>query len=90
MRQGDVLVSIAIQGCLLEQAMSDLGAGRPQEAVGMAEQLGDLYCKLGCYSKALDAYHLQVRTGSNALLAATWLHWRPTATNALLAAKHLR
>lgn len=30
------------------------------QAVGLAEQLGDLYCKVGCYSKALDAYQTQV------------------------------
>ncbi|XP_064157110.1 tonsoku-like protein isoform X2 [Anguilla rostrata] len=50
----------AIQGCRLEQALSDLGEGRPQEAVGVAEQLGDLYCKVGCYSKALEAYRSQL------------------------------
>ncbi|XP_061105905.1 tonsoku-like protein [Conger conger] len=50
----------AIQGCLLEQALSDLGEERPQEAVGVAEQLGDLCCKVGCYSKALEAYRVQL------------------------------
>lgn len=29
-------------------------------SVGLAEQLGDLYCKVGCYSKALEAYQAQV------------------------------
>lgn len=28
--------------------------------VALAEQLGDLYCKVGCYSKALEAYQAQV------------------------------
>ncbi|KAG9331056.1 hypothetical protein JZ751_020406 [Albula glossodonta] len=54
----------AIQGCRLEQAVSELGDGQPQEAVGLAEQLGDLYCKVGCYSKALESYRVQL---SNAL-----------------------
>ncbi|KAI1895045.1 hypothetical protein AGOR_G00102230 [Albula goreensis] len=54
----------AIQGCRLEQAASELGDGQPQEAVGLAEQLGDLYCKVGCYSKALESYRVQL---SNAL-----------------------
>lgn len=31
------------------------------QAVELAEQLGDLYCKVGCYSKALSAYQAQVR-----------------------------
>lgn len=29
-------------------------------SVALAEQLGDLYCKAGCYSKALEAYQAQV------------------------------
>uniref|UniRef100_A0A8D0A5P0 Tonsoku-like protein n=1 Tax=Sander lucioperca TaxID=283035 RepID=A0A8D0A5P0_SANLU len=36
------------------------------QAVGLAEQLGDLYCKVGCYSKALDAYIAQLK-GAEAL-----------------------
>lgn len=32
-----------------------------QEALGLAEGLGDLYCKVGCYSKALEAYQTQAR-----------------------------
>ncbi|KAG7465946.1 hypothetical protein MATL_G00159640 [Megalops atlanticus] len=50
----------AIQGCRLDQALSELGDGKPQEAVGLLEQLGDLYCKVGCYNKALDAYRSQL------------------------------
>uniref|UniRef100_A0A3P9A3B5 Tonsoku-like protein n=1 Tax=Esox lucius TaxID=8010 RepID=A0A3P9A3B5_ESOLU len=51
----------AIRGGQLEEALGDLGGDVPsQEAVGLAEQLGDLYCKVGCYSKALDAYHMQL------------------------------
>ncbi|XP_056152247.1 tonsoku-like protein [Lampris incognitus] len=52
----------ADQGCQLEEkAGEDLGKGRPShEAVGLAEQLGDLYCKVGCYRKALDAYQAQL------------------------------
>lgn len=36
----------------------------PHQAVELAEQLGDLYCKVGCYSKALDAYQAQVKQKS--------------------------
>uniref|UniRef100_A0A8C9VBV9 Tonsoku-like protein n=1 Tax=Scleropages formosus TaxID=113540 RepID=A0A8C9VBV9_SCLFO len=50
----------AIRGCQLEQAVAELGEGHLQEAVGLAEQLGDLYCKVGCYSKALEAYNSQL------------------------------
>nr|XP_046222419.1 tonsoku-like protein isoform X1 [Oncorhynchus gorbuscha] len=51
----------AIRGSQLEEAAGELGdEGRSQEAVGLAEQLGDLYCKVGCYRKALDAYRTQL------------------------------
>ncbi|KAM4625981.1 tonsoku-like protein [Polymixia lowei] len=52
----------ADRGCRLEEeAGEDLGKGQcSHEAVGRAEQLGDLYCKVGCYSKALDAYRTQL------------------------------
>ncbi|CAB1334938.1 unnamed protein product [Coregonus sp. 'balchen'] len=51
----------AIRGSQLEEAAGELGGkGRSQQAVGLAEQLGDLYCKVGCYSKALDAYRTQL------------------------------
>uniref|UniRef100_A0A665WK06 Tonsoku-like protein n=1 Tax=Echeneis naucrates TaxID=173247 RepID=A0A665WK06_ECHNA len=33
----------------------------PNLAVELAEQLGDLYCKVGCYRKALDAYQTQLK-----------------------------
>ena len=29
--------------------------------MGLAEQLGDLYCKVGSFPKALEAYRTQVR-----------------------------
>ncbi|XP_078145625.1 tonsoku-like protein [Centroberyx gerrardi] len=58
----------ADRGCKLEEEMGeDLGRERSShEAVGLAEQLGDLYCKVGCYSKALDAYQAQL-SGAEAL-----------------------
>lgn len=57
------MVAVAIRGSQLEEAAGELGdEGRSQEAVGLAEQLGDLYCKVGCYRKALDAYRTQVKT----------------------------
>lgn len=49
----------ADQGCKLEEELSGDQAGS-HHSVGLAEQLGDLYCKVGCYSKALDAYQSQV------------------------------
>ncbi|XP_070834859.1 tonsoku-like protein [Chaetodon trifascialis] len=53
----------ADQGCKLEEELGEdqgkrLGSHR---AVGLAEQLGDLYCKVGCYSKALVAYQAQLK-----------------------------
>uniref|UniRef100_A0A672P5G8 Tonsoku-like protein n=1 Tax=Sinocyclocheilus grahami TaxID=75366 RepID=A0A672P5G8_SINGR len=30
------------------------------EALDLSEQLGDLYCKVGCYNKALEAYQAQL------------------------------
>ncbi|KAL6105552.1 tonsl [Pungitius sinensis] len=55
-------------GCKLEEQLGEdpgksLGS---HHAVGLAEQLGDLYCKVGCYSKALDAYQAQLK-GAEAL-----------------------
>ncbi|KAK5857492.1 hypothetical protein PBY51_010734 [Eleginops maclovinus] len=58
----------ADQGCKLEE---ELGEDQGNEltshhSVGLAEQLGDLYCKVGCYRKALDAYQSQLK-GAEAL-----------------------
>ncbi|XP_066525781.1 tonsoku-like protein [Hoplias malabaricus] len=50
----------AIRGYGLEEAMSSLSNMVSQEALGVAEELGDLYCKVGSYTKALDAYHTQL------------------------------
>uniref|UniRef100_A0A3B4BRN7 NF-kappa-B inhibitor-like protein 2 n=1 Tax=Pygocentrus nattereri TaxID=42514 RepID=A0A3B4BRN7_PYGNA len=42
----------AIRGCELEDAMSNISNKLTQEALGLAEGLGDLYCKAGCsYTK---------------------------------------
>uniref|UniRef100_A0A8C6LFG3 Tonsoku-like protein n=1 Tax=Nothobranchius furzeri TaxID=105023 RepID=A0A8C6LFG3_NOTFU len=53
----------ADRGCRLEEEL-----GEDQEksfcshrAVELSEQLGDLYCKVGCYSKALEAYQAQLK-----------------------------
>lgn len=54
-------LSTAIHGCDLEEAMSTITNKVSQEALGIAEQLGDLYCKVLSYNKALDAYNTQVR-----------------------------
>ncbi|XP_031436536.1 tonsoku-like protein isoform X2 [Clupea harengus] len=50
----------AIRGVHLEEAVAELKEGQTQEAMGLAEQLGDLYSKLGCYNKALDSYLTQL------------------------------
>lgn len=52
---------VAIRGCQLEQAASEVREKFSHEAMGLSEQLGDLYCKVGCYNKALEAYQTQVR-----------------------------
>ncbi|XP_043998381.1 tonsoku-like protein isoform X1 [Gambusia affinis] len=52
----------ADKGCRLEEELSEDQGSRPDshQAVELTEQLGDLCCKLGCYSKALDAYRAQL------------------------------
>ncbi|XP_065109970.1 tonsoku-like protein [Paramisgurnus dabryanus] len=50
----------AIRGCQLEQAASETSEKFSHEAMGLSEQLGDLYCKVGCYNKALEAYQTQL------------------------------
>uniref|UniRef100_A0A3Q3WFD5 F-box/LRR-repeat protein 15/At3g58940/PEG3-like LRR domain-containing protein n=1 Tax=Mola mola TaxID=94237 RepID=A0A3Q3WFD5_MOLML len=58
----------ADKGCKLEEALGEDQAKRlsPHQAVEVAEQLGDLFCKVGCYTKALDAYQAQLK-GAEAL-----------------------
>lgn len=51
----------ADQGCKLEEELCVDQAGS-HHSVALAEQLGDLYCKVGCYGKALEAYQAQVMT----------------------------
>ncbi|XP_053366444.1 tonsoku-like protein [Clarias gariepinus] len=51
---------ISIRGCQLEEAMASVSNPVSQEALGLAEGLGDLYCKVGCYTKALEAYQTQL------------------------------
>lgn len=58
----------ADQGCRLEEELGE-DQGRKlssHQAVELAEQIGDLYCKVGCYSKALDAYQAQL-SGAEAM-----------------------
>lgn len=66
----------ADQGCKLEEEfVEDQGKKlSPHQAVGLAEQLGDLYCKVGCYSKALDAYQAQVKSYIGIISPAFNLH----------------
>lgn len=54
---------VADQGFKLEEELGEDQGKRlsSHQAVGLAEQLGDLYCKVGCYSNALDAYQSQVK-----------------------------
>ncbi|CAK6956892.1 tonsoku-like protein [Scomber scombrus] len=58
----------ADKGCKLEEELGEDQSKRlsSHQAVELAEQLGDLYCKVGCYKKALDAYQAQL-TGAEAL-----------------------
>ncbi|XP_008307260.1 tonsoku-like protein [Cynoglossus semilaevis] len=58
----------ADKGCKLEEQLGEDQGKNPtsHQAVGLAEQLGDLYCKVGCYSKSLDAYRTQLK-GAEAL-----------------------
>ncbi|XP_073533105.1 tonsoku-like protein [Phyllobates terribilis] len=51
----------AIKGCQLEETLSELAEGDQHGALPLYEQLGDLYCKVGCYSKAVEYYQLQLR-----------------------------
>uniref|UniRef100_A0A665WJR5 Tonsoku-like protein n=1 Tax=Echeneis naucrates TaxID=173247 RepID=A0A665WJR5_ECHNA len=53
----------ADRGCKLEEEQeNDQGKTlTSHKAVELAEQLGDLYCKVGCYRKALDAYQTQLK-----------------------------
>nr|DBA23868.1 TPA: hypothetical protein GDO54_011585 [Pyxicephalus adspersus] len=50
----------AIKGCHLQEALSGLAEEDQQGALPLYEQLGDLYCKVACYSKALEHYKLQL------------------------------
>lgn len=60
----------ADQGCKLEEELGeDRGKSlNSHQAVELLEHLGDLYCKVCCYSKALNAYQAQVRKWNNILL----------------------
>uniref|UniRef100_A0A673CSH3 Tonsoku-like protein n=1 Tax=Sphaeramia orbicularis TaxID=375764 RepID=A0A673CSH3_9TELE len=53
----------ADQGCRLEEELGEDQDNKlsSRRSVEVAEQLGDLYCKVGCYSKALDAYQAQLK-----------------------------
>ncbi|KAK9959665.1 hypothetical protein ABG768_009773 [Culter alburnus] len=50
----------AIRGCQLEQTAAEVTEKFSHEAMDLSEQLGDLYCKVGCYNKALEAYQTQL------------------------------
>ncbi|XP_043119812.1 tonsoku-like protein isoform X2 [Puntigrus tetrazona] len=50
----------AIRGCQLEQMATEVTDKFSHEAMDLSEQLGDLYCKVGCYNKALEAYQTQL------------------------------
>uniref|UniRef100_A0A8C1SAA2 Tonsoku-like protein n=1 Tax=Cyprinus carpio TaxID=7962 RepID=A0A8C1SAA2_CYPCA len=50
----------AIRGCQLEQMATEVTDKFSHEAMDLSEQLGDLYCKVGCYNKALEAYQAQL------------------------------
>uniref|UniRef100_A0A671PB34 Tonsoku-like protein n=1 Tax=Sinocyclocheilus anshuiensis TaxID=1608454 RepID=A0A671PB34_9TELE len=50
----------AIRGCQLEQMATEVTDKFSHKALDLSEQLGDLYCKVGCYNKALEAYQAQL------------------------------
>ncbi|TRY91787.1 hypothetical protein DNTS_021911 [Danionella cerebrum] len=50
----------AIRGCQLEQTAAEVTEKISHQALDLSEQLGDLYCKVGCYSKSLKAYQTQL------------------------------
>ncbi|XP_062863876.1 tonsoku-like protein isoform X2 [Trichomycterus rosablanca] len=50
----------AIRGSQLEEDLTQVSNAVSQEALGLAEALGDLYCKVACYNKALEAYQTQL------------------------------
>ncbi|OCT75123.1 tonsoku-like protein isoform X2 [Xenopus laevis] len=50
----------AMKGCRLEEALSELSEEDQQGALCLYEQLGDLCCKLGCYTRAVEYYKLQL------------------------------
>uniref|UniRef100_A0A3Q2ZER5 Tonsoku-like protein n=1 Tax=Hippocampus comes TaxID=109280 RepID=A0A3Q2ZER5_HIPCM len=58
----------ADRGCKLEEELGENPARKlsSHEAIGLSEQLGDLYCKVGCFHKALEAYQAQLK-GAEAL-----------------------
>ncbi|XP_041828200.1 tonsoku-like protein [Melanotaenia boesemani] len=53
----------ADHGCKLEEELGEDQGKRigSRQVVELSEQLGDLYCKVGCYSKALEAYQAQLK-----------------------------
>ncbi|XP_058472275.1 tonsoku-like protein [Solea solea] len=58
----------ADKGCKLEEELGEDQGKKlsSHQTVELSEQLGDLCCKVGCYSKALDAYQAQLK-GAEAL-----------------------
>ncbi|KAE8599934.1 hypothetical protein XENTR_v10017403 [Xenopus tropicalis] len=50
----------AIRGCRLEESLSELSEEDQQGALCLYEQLGDLYCKVGCYTRAIEDYRMQL------------------------------
>ncbi|XP_041422944.1 tonsoku-like protein isoform X2 [Xenopus laevis] len=50
----------AMKGCRVEEALSELSEEDQQGALCLYEQLGDLYCKVGCYTRAIEYYKMQL------------------------------
>ncbi|XP_030076066.1 tonsoku-like protein [Microcaecilia unicolor] len=51
----------AIKGCSLEETLAELAEEDLERAMTVYEQLGDLFCKVSCYNKALEAYKMQLK-----------------------------
>lgn len=58
----------------LQQRLEESEGSDPQGAMGICEQLGDLFSKAGDFPKAAEAYQRQVRPLPSAGVAGEGLH----------------
>ncbi|MGH0155429.1 UNVERIFIED_CONTAM: hypothetical protein FKN15_044275 [Acipenser sinensis] len=77
-KRGDIRRSHKYEEALAKESESDA-----QRIMGMTEQLGDHYCKVGCYRKALDSYQAQHRVFQQLLQQKYSRSWAPLTQTAL-------